>query len=393
MTLLKTILLPLSLAVSISALADFSTLDNKLAIQLLQYNNTPTNTLISPYGAASMASILQNGLREKDSATLLKKLGYPSSAALNKSYQDSLAAITSSANNSSNVLYTANSAWIQQGNDFNFDFKNTMRQFYQAQFFITDFAKHPEDAKKKINNWISNSTRKFIPQFFTPADDVRTMILALLNTTYFQGVWLHPFDKEANTQAYFYTSPQQKYQTTFMHDSEHYDYYYKDKQIQLIELPYRSTISFFLVLPNPHTSLNAVIKNLTPKKLSTWEQALFSNSDQSRRMIQLSLPKFEFENLLDLKDPLAKLGYISKSNLYPDMTQRPAILSSLQQKAKILLNEEGTIAAQVTISSLIGMAAPSAPVILNFNRPFLFFIQDTNTHAILFIGTVYQPKV
>jgi serine protease inhibitor len=82
----------------------------------------------------------------------------------------------------------------------------------------------------------------------------------------------------------------------------------------------------------------------------------------------------------DVFDTYANLSKISTSS--------EIFLSRLIHKAKIEVNEEGTLAVAVTAGLISNKASP--PRFLA-NRPFMYFIVDKMTNLVLFCGTVKNP--
>ncbi|MDE6056193.1 MAG: serine protease, partial [Lachnospiraceae bacterium] len=68
-------------------------------------------------------------------------------------------------------------------------------------------------------------------------------------------------------------------------------------------------------------------------------------------------------------------------------------ISLVRQKAKIIVDEEGTEAAAVTeILARDGGGMLSEPKQLYFNEPFLYMIMDMDRELPLFIGILDNPK-
>jgi serpin B len=91
---------------------------------------------------------------------------------------------------------------------------------------------------------------------------------------------------------------------------------------------------------------------------------------------------------------LAALGMgiaMGKSADFSNMYSTPVMLSKAIHKTYIKVSESGTEAAAVTA---LGMTlvdlGPNIPAIL-VNHPFLYFITERQTGAILFIGMVDDP--
>ena len=68
-------------------------------------------------------------------------------------------------------------------------------------------------------------------------------------------------------------------------------------------------------------------------------------------------------------------------------------IQDVVHKTFIAVDENGTEAAAATGVIIGATSAPhDDPVEMTINRPFLFFIQDEVTGAILFFGRIVQPE-
>ena len=75
----------------------------------------------------------------------------------------------------------------------------------------------------------------------------------------------------------------------------------------------------------------------------------------------------------------------------PDPRERLHI-DDVFHKAFVKVDEKGTEAAAATaVMMAAGGGAPPKPVELKVDNPFLFFIRDTSTGLLLFMGRVVDP--
>ena len=71
----------------------------------------------------------------------------------------------------------------------------------------------------------------------------------------------------------------------------------------------------------------------------------------------------------------------------------PLCLDSVKQKCYIDVSEKGTEAAAVTIAQVrLTSVSPTVVKTMNVDRPFLFFIADSETDNILFAGKIVDLK-
>ena len=69
-------------------------------------------------------------------------------------------------------------------------------------------------------------------------------------------------------------------------------------------------------------------------------------------------------------------------------------LTGVSQSIDIEVNREGIRASAETVSGIVygGIATVPNPFHLQLNRPFLFFIRERYTNALLFLGAVMDPS-
>lgn len=154
--------------------------------------------------------------------------------------------------------------------------------------------------------------------------------------------------------------------------------------------------SFAVILPDEDISLNDYISKLTGEKL-------YSMLKEKDEEVEVVLPKFRTEAELDLKSFTKELGandafdeaLADFSNLAiskdPDKKMR---IGDFRQKAKIKLDEEGTVASAETSmcwDMLLSCEGGECREVY-LDRPFLYMIVDNEYNLPLFIGTVENDE-
>ena len=126
------------------------------------------------------------------------------------------------------------------------------------------------------------------------------------------------------------------------------------------------------------------------------ENAMMEQEEST--LCNLKLPKFEVEFHKELNDSLKQMGLeiafmdglADFSGIgVPDDADNMYI-EKVQQKSKIIVDEEGTEAAAVTTVGIVMTSMPAQPqkVVFNANKPFVYVIQENSTGSILFMGIV-----
>lgn len=113
--------------------------------------------------------------------------------------------------------------------------------------------------------------------------------------------------------------------------------------------------------------------------------------------INYSVPKLDCLADMPLRDTLEELGITDifdsdAAQFVSGMSSdREMAMSSLQQFARLVMDEDGVEAAAVTISDTLTLLIPSENEIdFNLNRPFLYAVMSDRDIP-LFLGTVYAP--
>lgn len=167
-----------------------------------------------------------------------------------------------------------------------------------------DFKGNSEQCLQEINAWVANMTRNEITEALSPGDVTSETQMVLANSAYFKGQWLYQFDPASTSLEIFYTTKDKASFVQMMHKRGVYNLAIDDKiGAHILEMPYltsntdtkHSDISMIIILP-PFVgqSLEMVLEQLKP---DTLEEAL---AESMPKEIDISLPKFEFEQNLEL---------------------------------------------------------------------------------------------
>jgi serpin B len=159
-------------------------------------------------------------------------------------------------------------------------------------------------------------------------------------------------------------------------------------------------ISMVIMLPDEIEGLADLDSRLTWKNFNEWSRFEKEESHE----VNLLLPKFKFDADVRLNGALALLGMpsafdhesadfsgVNGSNT-KDENQEGLFIQHAIHRAFIDVDEEGTQAAAATTVAKTVTSAAMRPTEFNADHPFLFFIQDEGTGAILFMGRVADPS-
>ncbi|XP_077579229.1 glia-derived nexin [Stigmatopora nigra] len=347
------------------------------------------NVVLSPHGVASVLGMLLPGghgetRRQVLSALRFKKNGpYRMLRKLHK---------TLTAKSNEDAVLIANGIFSKEGFPIQPTFVATNKANFQAESRSMDFS-DPHGAADKINTWVSNKTRGHITSLIK-ADmlDSAMTRLVIINSIYFKGLWKSRFQSENTKMRPFTGGNGNVFKVPMMSQLSVFNIGIattpQGVTYKVIELPYHgNTISMLIILP---TEMDVPLSYVTPHINSTTVQ---SWSDvMHMRKVHLLFPKFTADVEVDLKAPLTALGITDMFSQdkadFRHLSSDPVYVTKALQKAKIVVNEDGTKAAAATAAILMARSSLSWVLV---DRPFLFLIRHKPTGTLLFMGQINQP--
>jgi len=284
-------------------------------------------------------------------------------------------------------LTTANAMFGQQGWTFMTPFLDTLARNYGAGMRILDFEHAAEASRVTINDWVEDKTNDRIKNLLPEGSIASSTRLVLTNAIYFSAAWATPFDSSQTADRPFHLASGETISVSTLHQAEENGYGEGDGY-RAAELGYDGgKLSMVVVVPDDLAAFEA---SLDAAKLTAITSSI------SHHLLDITLPKFQFDAPLGLKDVLMNLGMTEAfedgaadfSGI--DGTRR-LVISDVLHKGFVSLDEKGTEAAAAT-AVVFGETSVPQPATLVVDKPFFFLIRDRPTGAILFVGRVVDPR-
>jgi len=285
----------------------------------------------------------------------------------------------------------ANSIWMREGLSFDPDFLARNKEFYLAGLETLDFER--EDAAGVINAWVKKNTRGLIEDIVKPPIKPLT-IMFLINTIYFQGTWSEPFNKNATTDEPFHLGAGGTVTVPLMRRTGEYGYL-ETAGFQAVRLPYgEGRMAMYVFLPSPELGLKGFEESLNWENWESWLSGFQKLSGTVR------LPRFNLEYEAQLNGALTALGMgiafdpdrANFNNMVAGVPPANIYIREVKHKTHIKLDEAGTEAAGATSVEMAFKSMPLEDFVMKVDRPFFYAIQDEETGAILFLGSVHDPR-
>ena len=371
---------------------------NQFAIKMFsELNEKGENIFFSPYSITSALGMTDAGAKGETEEQIRKALqstlaGDDFHAGINGLDQSLMAHSDATENLELSIV---NSIWAQNGLMLQVNFLDLLSRHYDAGVNLLNFSEQPDSSRIIINEWVSEQTHQRINDLLPEGSITSSTVLVLTNAIYFLADWLLKFDATLTMERQFnlmdgstVTVPMMK-----LKDKPVKVLYYNSGSCRILELPYKGNrLAMNLILPDSGT-FKDFEQNLSIEVINNLIDGLDSTS-----VITVQIPRFQFTTpSVSLVEALKKMGMTAAFSMSADfsgISNERLVISDVLHKAFIKVDEEGTEAAAATGVILKWEYQPQDPTAeFVADRPFIFFIRDTQTGAILFMGRIMDPTV
>ena len=371
------------------------TANNQFAIAMYRQINGHTgqaddNVFFSPYSLSTAMAMLYAAAEGETKQQIQKTFHYPSMDTLNLNS----AALYNQFNkpNPDYKLATVNDLWMEQRLTPTKSYVDTVQRYYGGQVTNLDFNGSPNPSRLIINKKIAQHTNQLIPELLPKGSIKKITVAVLTNAVYFKGDWKTPFNIQSTSEQPFY-NPMGTSSNVKMMQLQSYFRYIEDKQVQVVQLPYKGDdLSMLVVLPKSKgkAAMQQLVRDLSADKIKEW------NKDLITQEVNLHLPKFKLKERYDMKDMLSDMGMpiaFNQDKATFKLFDQPLStwIDEIYHQAVVIVDEKGTEAAAATGIVVSTESASAPPPVFKADHPFLFMIKDNKTDAILFLGQVNKP--
>ena len=363
--------------------------------QLQAQGDQQGNLAFSPYSVSATMAMLHAGAREDTAVEMAEVLNFQLEPEnLHAGFRDLREVLNHRGaeleEGDDLSLLSANSMWFDENQPLLEDFVAMLDIYHGSSFHQVSFEQAPEDAREAMNTWVAEQTADQLTDLLPEGSIVPETRLVLLNALHFTGDWLYPFDQEESFTGDFKTLAGETVSTAMMYQ-EVPAQYTQGEFYEAVSLDYVGhDLSMVLVVPEPG-QFQTVQENLDAGMLQNIHDNL------SDGLVELTLPAFELEQRIGLRDALQGLGLAqvfdpNSADLSGISDDYSLFLDAVLQKAVVTVDEEGTEAAAATGAVVREVSQPELLGTLTIDRPFMFFIQDQETQTILFAGQLVEPE-
>ena len=291
----------------------------------------------------------------------------------------------------------SSSLWLDDGIPYNQETADRIAHDHYASVYQGDLGS--SKTQKDIKNWVKRETGGILDQradhISFPQDTQIPLVLA--STVFIQSKWVygHEFSESQNKDGIFH-SPDGDVTCTYMNKHEEEGYYFWGDSFGAVTQMLSNGCILWLILPDEDKAPEDVLHEGQYFDMIT-RPDFYSDMPNSKYMkINLSLPRLDIESGCDMKEALQAMGV--EKVFQPDnadfsplvASDLPVWVDSVQQAARVCVDEKGVTAGSYLVLPGAGAMAPPEEVIdFVLDRPFLFAI--TRNGVPMFTGLVNQP--
>jgi serpin B len=356
------------------------------------------NTVFSPFSISTALAMTYAGARSTTEKAIAKALHFDlPQEKLHPAFDELLLTLDARAKQSDSFkgggfrLHVANALWSQVGLGLAQSFSDLLYVNYGAPVRLADFAAAPKESETLINGWVSKQTEGLIPSLLKDNVTPETQ-LVLVNALYFDAAWAYPFSKEQTKTEPFKPTTATSAMVPMMHRTVDTTYA-SSADWEAVEIPYAGVPTSMVVVMPKIGTVDAFQSSLDAPGLAAIVAGM------THKAVDLTLPQFKFGTRVSLKKPLSDLGMAEAFGPSADLsgiTGMPNgfLIQDVIHEAVIDVDEAGTKAAAATavVVATAGAGVDPEPAKIVVDHPFLFFITDRPTGAILFAGRVDDPS-
>ncbi len=369
-----------------------------LAFNLLKKNLATPNAVVSPASVAIALTMTSVGAKGKTLDEFAKIFGcdVPGMQEFVEAYVNEVNA------NPDSGIKLANSVWLNSQKNrltVNPNFESICRSRFSADVFKEEFNGKTAD---KINRWISGETDGQIDKVLEEVPDAA--VAYLINTVLFEAEWAGNYtSRDVVPNSLFTTADGRMQSVTMLKSTEAVNdiMNFKLGKTEVVLKPYKNGYKFCAMLPNEGVSIEKALESFSGNEFMNAVTKTNTNENgeflYGIRLLNVYLPKFEFECKFRLSDTLKAMGmtkaFSGKDADFTGMatsTRGNIFINEVFHNTYIKFDEKGTKAAASTAVEMFDeafMEPPQDTRTIKFDRPFIYVIVSPDGVP-LFAGTV-----
>lgn len=291
--------------------------------------------------------------------------------------------------NADSTVSLANSLWIDKKFQPNKDALTQLSRNYNALIYTGDVSS--DKAQNAMRTWVDNKSNGMLdPSNLALNPDA----LTVASLIYTDVKWAEPFEEKETKNETFHLK-KQDVKIPMMHQSYPDSYvYYGDSFSEFSIGMQGGSMVFFL--PDEGKTTDDVLNS---KDFAAYLESEDNLKPSELSMVNLTLPKFELQTIIDLSGMLNKFGVTDMfrpdtADFSPVIDGENIYVGDMSNITKFMIDEKGMVASSmVSDVMLIGAAPMEKPKVIDFtlDRPFVFVVYGDASNLPFFAGVITNP--
>lgn len=342
----------------------------------------------SPLSASFLLAMIANISDSLLQNQILQALKFDNLSQMNKKMLKNIRTLSKQSDNHKTLI--GNSVWINSTLPVELGSRlDSLQKYYKATVEDVDFS-NPLTTER-IKQWGETATDGKLSPSVTGTDSTASI---LMNLIYASGNWISKFNEKSTKKRTFH-----KFERDSLVDmmcQETNAAYYNTKNFKAVIKKLEGGNSLILILPK---------NDLTPAELlSSFDSSTIKriiNNSQSQ-LLKLSVPRFEIDVEQSIKHPINEMGIILHPSLFKGLITDPSYAVydiTIDQISKIKVEESGVEASAQTVVEVTAILLSLdddeeeiKPIVVTFDRPFIFLLRNDNTRSIIMSGIYAGPE-
>ncbi len=328
------------------------------------------------------------------------------------------------------ALQIANAAFAQKDWSIEQSYLDRIGAAFGAGVRLTDYRAAVEEARRSINGWVSDQTKKRIPELIPAGALDELTRLVLVNAIYLKANWELEFPKDATKPLPFTRLDASVVTVPTMSESGGQTIPYahgtgwRATELRYLGAHGSTPLAMTIISPDDLKSfeskltvaqLGRIVATLEGEReglkvITPGTSGEMCDMGTYPYQVHVYLPRFSAETKASLADLLGPLGMplavtrgaADFSGIHvPKSDAERLYIAQVIHQANIDVDEVGTEAAAATAVGLgetgggcVGSEpSPRKEITLRLDHPFLYVLRDVETGAVLFMGRVVNPSV
>ncbi len=286
-----------------------------------------------------------------------------------------------------NEVAIANALFLRDDIPFRSSYQADAQEYFEGRIDSLPNTGEP------VNDWVFDNTQEKIDRIIDPGPIDPDVIAYLVNAIYFQGIWAEEFDQEQTEERPFHGTGGEV-EVEMMENESDYRFAVSEN-LKSLTMEYQDgDYLMHAFMPTDERPLSELYRDLDKE---TFQSMKPINQEE----ITLRFPKFTLEDELGLVETLQAMGmetaFDENRADFSEMVDLEELglnvfISDVLHASFIEVDEKGTEAAAATAVEIEMDIAPMPPSMVEFNRPFMFVIEEPETGTILFMGQLVDPQ-